>query len=622
MRGLLDELEHRGPDDSGLLALREREVALSRDAGEDLIANAVLIHRRLSIIDLSSAGWQPMHSSYGRKYIVFNGEIYNYVELRSQLAALGYRFLSESDTEVLLAAYSEWGPGALSRLTGMFAFAVIDIDAQKLFIARDFFGIKPLYYAQWQDGFVFASEINAILRLPGFSRRVNAQRLYDYLRFGITDHGGETMFGDIKQLPPAHFLEVSLETVHVTGPTRYWNIDLGHKAELSFDRAAQRLRDLFLESVSLHLRSDVPIGAALSGGVDSSSIVAVMRHLHPDLAIHAFSYIAEDPAVSEERWVDVVGASSNLIVHKVKPKPEELASDLEALVALQGECFASSSIYAQQCVFREAQSAGMKVMLDGQGADEMFGGYENYTAARFASLLRRGNVTEAIRFFRNSSKRHTGDTWRMWLRGADFLIPASLQASLRSWIGEPFMPRWLNSGWFDDRNVKYKSFGYRSGTDVLRQALWDTVTETSLPALLRYEDRNSMAFSIESRVPFLTPALVEFVFALPEEYIIAPDGTTKAIFRKAMEGIVPDSILRRRDKIGFATPEKQWLLALRPWVEGLIRSEAAMRIPAINVGELQREWRDIAAGDKRFSFRVWRWLNTILWVEKFGVEFG
>ena len=618
LRSLSDDLEHRGPDDSGYLILRDKQVALRREVGDDVVGTLVLVHRRLSIIELSDAGWQPMGTPDGRYHVVFNGEIYNYIELRTELSALGHQFRSGSDTEVLLAAYAEWGADALNRLVGMFAFALLDIEQQRLFLARDFFGIKPLYYARWRDGFVFASELNALLRFPGMDRRAEAQRLYDYLRFGVTDYGGDTLFKGIHQLPAAHYIEISLDNARVNGPRRYWQVDLQRRVDLSFDDAARRLRDLFVDSVRLHLRSDVPVGAALSGGIDSSSIVGAMRSLDADLPIHAFSYIADDPAVNEERWVDIIGDSAGLIIHKVRPRPEELVSDLESLVTLQGECFASTSIYAQRRVFQEARKHGIKVMLDGQGADEILGGYQPYLAARLASLLRQGRFSDAMRFLRNGSRGPGAQ--RLWLRALDFLVPPSLQPPLRRLAGEDLMPSWLNARWFEERGVKSASLNYTEGQDVLRRALGDSLTKTSLPALLRYEDRNSMASSIESRVPFLTPALVSFVLALPEEYIVGPDGTTKSIFRKAMSGLVPAPILQRTDKIGFATPEQQWLLALRPWVERVLSSITVMRIPALERNEMLREWMQMVSGRKPFSFRVWRWLNTILWVERFAVE--
>ncbi len=620
VRSLLQDLEHRGPDDSGWLSLRQAKICTGREITDDFVADAMLVHRRLSILDLSEAGWQPMGTPDGRYWVVFNGEIYNYLELRVELEALGHRFRSRSDTEVLLAAYAEWGSQALTRLVGMFAFVILDVHQRKLFLARDFFGIKPLYYTYWRDGFAFASEIKPVLELPGVSRRVNPQRLYDYLCSGVTDHGGETLFAHIKQLPAAHYMEISLDKPHAAQPLRYWQIDLNQKVEISFDEAADRLRDLFLESVRLHLRSDVPVGAALSGGIDSSSIVMAMRHVDRSLSIHTFSYIADDPTINEERWVDIVSGGANGVVYKVRATSEELIADLDHLVAAQGESFGSTSMYAHFRIFRRAREAGIKVMLDGQGADEMLAGYPTYIVSRLRSLLRQGQWTEAVRFSRNASK--LPGVGFLWFDPGviGFLIPSNLKASLRRWMKRDLAQSWVNFKWFQERGVETGSLSHRNGREVLRENLYQTLVETSLPSLLRYEDRNSMAFSIESRVPFLTPTLASFIFSLPEEYLISPNGTSKAVFRKAMRSIVPDAILDRKDKIGFQTPEKDWLFKLHPWVERVLTSQTAMAIPAINFNEVKREWERLVQGYRPFDSDVWRWLNMILWAQKFAVR--
>ena len=555
----------------------------------------------------------------GRYYIVFNGEIYNYRELRKELEAGGQIFRSRSDTEVLLTAYATWGLGVLNRLVGMFAFAILDITKRTLLLARDFFGIKPLYYTYWRDGFAFASEIRPLLDLPGVNRNVNPQRLYQYLRFGITDHGGESLIADVKQLPAAHWMVLSLDNPMPAHPERYWHIEVTQKADLSFNEAADRLRELFLENVRLHLRSDVPVGAALSGGIDSSSIVMAMRHLDRNLDIHAFSYVADDPRLSEESWIDLLGAAAKVNVHKVKANPEALIDELDALIKVQGEPFGSTSIYSQRRVFENAHELGVKVMLDGQGADEILGGYHFYIAARLSSLLRRGHWIDATRLLHKASRMPELGFLSLLLRAADFLIPSNLQEPLRRLIGKDLSPPWMNARWFKEHGVEQTSPGFCHGREILKELLHHTLIETSLPALLRYEDRNSMGYSIESRVPFLTPALVNFLFSLPEDYIIAPDGTTKSVFRKAMIGIVPNVILERKDKIGFATPEQQWLFSVRPWVERVLTTETALQIQALDLKEVRREWEGILQGHKSFDWRVWRWINTILWAEKFNV---
>jgi asparagine synthase (glutamine-hydrolysing) len=617
-------LEHRGPDDHGWLLLTPRGLRRGRGDPGDEPAAAALLHRRLSILDLSDAGWQPMSSPDGRHHLVFNGEIYNYVELRRELEDLGHAFRSRSDTEVLLAAYGRWGRKALDRLVGMFAFAVLDTRDRTLFLARDFFGIKPLYYTHLPRGFAFASEIKALLELPGVRRRVDPQRLYDYLRFGLSDHGGRTLFAEVRQLPAAHCLEVHLDRPGEARPVRYWQVNLDDRLNLPLEEAGRRLRELFLENVRLHLRSDVPVGAALSGGIDSSAIVTAMRHLEPRLDLHAFSYVADDRALSEERWIDEAGQAARAVVHKVRPAPGELVDDLDRLVYQQDEPFGSTSIYAQHRVFRLAREAGVTVMLDGQGADELLAGYRPYLAARLASLLRQGRLGQALGFLKRAAGLPgSGGRKHLLLHAAARSLPPCLRAWGLRLAGRGRMPDWLDASWFERQGVTARPRpAAPPAAEVLREELRQSLGETSLPMLLRYEDRNSMAHSIESRVPFLTPALVDFVLRLPEEHLIARDGTSKNVFRLAMRGLVPDAVLDRRDKIGFATPEQGWLAALRPWVERTLVGEAARAVPALDPAGVRREWRDVLDGRRPFDARVWRWVNLIRWADRFAVDFG
>src|SRR5262249_4515766 len=290
------------------------------------------------IIDLTAAGRQPMSSRDGRYHLVYNGEIYNYLELRSELQRLGHIFNTQTDSEVLLEAYAEWGAKALLRFVGMFAFAILDTTERTLFLARDFFGIKPLYYADSDESFAFASEIAPLLALTCAGRKVNPAALLLYLRHGLSDQGMNTLLSGINQLPGAHYMELALDRPCLARPIRYWTPQLGG-ADLGFDDAAQRLRELFLDSIRLHLRSDVPVGAALSGGIDSSSIVAGMRCVDPSLEIHTFSYIADDPSFSEECWVDLAAARAGAKVHKLRPTSKELVNDVEDLISAQEEPF-------------------------------------------------------------------------------------------------------------------------------------------------------------------------------------------------------------------------------------------------------------------------------------------
>jgi len=616
-------LQHRGPDGRGFLSYRSpTQIHVAQDPGALPHAHVGLVHRRLAIFDVSPAGWQPMATPDGRAYIVFNGAIYNYRELRHELASCGYTFRSQSDTEVLLQAYIHFGPQVLTRLVGMFAFAILDTHTQSLFLARDAFGIKPLYYTSWRDGFAFASEIKPLLSLPGVRRQVHPQRLYRYLRFGVTDDGDQTLFAGIYQLPAAHYLQLSLDTPTPAQPQRYWSVPLDQTSELSFDQAAETLRALFLENIRLHLRSDVPVGAALSGGIDSSSIVAAMRQVGgEDLTLETFSYVAASTALSEEPWADMAAQRASAIIHKTRPTPQDLVADLPRLIDVQGEPFGSTSIYAQMCVFRLAREAGIKVMLDGQGADELLGGYRPHVAAWLASLLRQCRWGAALRLLRRG-RQSSGLSPRMLLERAAGLLGTApaVQGLSRRLLPRYLFPPWLRASWFKAHEVVAAPLWQAHGTQLLRDHLHQALTDQSLPMLLRYEDRNSMAFGIESRVPFLTPQLVSFIFTLPEAYLISTDGTSKCVLRHAMRGLAPDAILDRRDKIGFATPEQTWLDALRPWAEDVLDSEAARRIPALDLPTVQREWRRVMAGQKPFDNRCWRWLNVICWAAHFEVD--
>jgi asparagine synthase (glutamine-hydrolysing) len=593
-------------------------VRLGVDPGP-LVGEVVLLHTRLSILDLSVAGHQPMSTSDGRFHLSFNGEIYNYLELRGELESLGHRFVSGSDTEVLLAAWAQWGTGALERLVGMFAFALLDSERRRLTLARDQFGIKPLFYAPGGGRFAFASEIAPLLELPGVGRRANPQRLYDYLRFRRLDHGAETMFADIRQLQPGHYLELSLDRPERIAERPYWQLHAQPLDDLSLDEAAQRLRELFLDSVRLHLRSDVPVGAAFSGGVDSSANVAAMRHLQGhDLQLHTFSYIPDDPSLSEERWISLLNHQTGATAHQVRPDPHDLQTDLDQLIAVQGEPFNGTSIYAQYRVFQLAHQHQIKVMLDGQGADELFAGYRGYLPARLTGLLRHGHLLTATRFLAALSDLPEGSPADVLRESLKATLPGDLRASARRATGRRPAPDWLNVSWFDDRNVRLDDPRRDLDTGSLRKDRIDSV-RTNLRTLLRHEDRNSMAWSIESRVPFLTPALAEFAIALPDHYLIANDGTGKLILKHSLRGLVPDPILDRRDKIGFATPQNSWLLELQPWVDTILNSHTAHTTGPLNTTEIRKRWQTARNRHQPPDPATWHWLNLIRWTDHFQV---
>jgi asparagine synthase (glutamine-hydrolysing) len=640
-----DCLRHRGPDDEGfsffntvtgdcwMYGGNDTPEAVFKSsniytpkckltADDRIAANFVLAHRRLSILDLSAAGHQPMCTKDQKYWAVYNGEIYNYIELRDQLKKFGFQFHSNSDTEVLLNSYAHWGTEALNRLVGMFAFAIYDRQKERIFLARDFFGIKPLYYTILSDGLAFASEIKALLTIPQLKKTVNPQRLFDYLYEGLTDHGGETLLSEIYQVPAAHYLHIDLNNLMVHGPFRYWDVDRQKKNDISFAEASSHVQELFLRNVKLHLRSDVAVGAALSGGIDSSSIVMSMRQIQGDkLDLFAFSHIAEDQKVCEEKWVDIIGSASFSIVHKVKPTAADLIADLDSLMYHQDEPFGSTSIYAQYRVMRLAKENNIKVMLDGQGADEILAGYSGYFGARLASLIRNLKWIDALRFYSNAVRSGNLQWQNFIMQTGHYFLPDFLKTLTKRAFDVDLVTSWLNNRWFKVRQVNYIGYQITRNRYKMRERLYKSMTNGGLNSLLRYEDRNSMAFSIESRVPFLTPELTNFLFSLPEKYILDMEGTSKSVFRDAMRGIVPDDILNRKDKIGFATPELEWLKALKPWIDNLIESEIARNIPVVKIDKFKAEWNYVISGKAKFDWRVWRVINLIKWIEHTNAHF-
>jgi len=617
-------IAHRGPDDRGFGGWRggDDHPELTRAADRLTGCRYLGVHQRLSIIDTGEGGWQPMASDDGRHMLLFNGEIYNYLELRAELEALGVRFHSRSDTEVLLKAWLAWGPKLLPRLTGMFAFALLDTVERRLVLARDPFGIKPLYWAEAEGLLLFGSEIKALAQAPGLSRKVDAAALYDYLRLGFTDAGEATLFSAVRRLPAAHYAVLDIDKP-VVRPQRYWAIDLNRKLDLSFDEAAAHLRGLFTQSVGLHLRADVPVGVALSGGIDSSAVAMCMRQLQgPSLELHAFSFVASEARLSEEKWIDIAGKEAGATIHKICLSPEELAADIDHVIAAQDEPFGSTSIFAQYHVYKTARAAGIKVTLDGQGADELLAGYPNYYAARLASLIRKGKLIEAQAFFRAAAARAGFGGKGIALRAGRYLLPAGLQGLARKLVGEDLSPDWLNDVWFAAKGVRPSAPVTQDHPDLLRAELLATLEQRSLPALLRYCDRNSMAHAVESRVPFLTTAIADFVYALPEDFLIDRQGSSKAVLRAALRGIAPDAILDRKDKIGFATPESQWLRVLSPWVEASLNSPTARALSPLNHAAMLTRWQAEKASGKSLSSQLWRWVNLIRWAEANNADFS
>ncbi len=605
-------LHHRGPDDRGI----ETFVVVR---GADIPNGSLSFgHTRLSIIDLSPAGHQPMHSSNGRYTIVFNGEIYNYRELRNELKTAGYSFRTNSDTEVLLAIWAHWGILGLRRLTGMFAFAVYDRQDQSLTLVRDAFGIKPLFYSQGDDSLSFASELPALLNLLTSKPELDLQQGYDYLVYGRYDDHERTFYRGVVNLLPGHWLRVDLKTMIASGPERWWWPSIDERTDLSFEEAAEKLREMFLDSVRMHLRSDVPLGAALSGGLDSSAVVCAMRYLEPDLPIHTFSYVARGAAFDEERWIDIVNEHVSAMAHKVVVNPQDLADDLDDLIRVQAEPFGTTSIYAQYRVFKLAKECGISVILDGQGADESLGGYEGYPSQVLRELLGQFHIAETMRFANYWSDRFGRNKSTLLKPLLATYLSDKAKSKFKQIKSRVWAPKWIHkekhlklSEKYQQNSMQQSILNDRHLADTLRYEL----TTTRIRRLLRYEDRNSMAFSIESRVPFLTIDLIEFLLSLPSRYLVSPAAETKCIFRAAMRGIVPNEILDRRDKIGFETPQKSWLQARWKAMEHTLRDVPGDSL--IDFEQAKKAIEKALESDVNMP-EMWRIVNFRAWLKTFN----
>lgn len=619
---LIDIVAHRGPDGRGWRTFQTPAGPLA------------LGHRRLSILDLDERAAQPMSCAQERYWLTFNGEIYNFIELRDRLEALGGAFRTTSDTEVLIQAYAHWGEGMLDALRGMFAFVIYDAERNRLFAARDRFGIKPIYYFSGDRGLAFGSEIKQLIDLPGFSRRVNLPRAHDYLAAGFTDHTEETLFADARQLRGGQCVSIDLNGWRpgsALAIRRYYELPRKPLPRMTETEAASRFRELFEESVRLHLRSDVRVGSCLSGGLDSSAIVMMMDHVRREQGatepIHTVSACYHDPSIDERPYAEAVAAAACTAPHYVYPPARGVLSVAERLTWHQDEPHYNTSMYAQWCVFEEARRQSIKVMLDGQGADEQLAGY-HHDAFRIhtGALLRRGDIMGAGRILLERRQWHG----------------VAVATQLLQIPGRPRRPDWLRrrsapvaaapgEGWLDTTRMREARSPVGVEKEALRREGLGTIRglgelcvanllSLSLPKLLRYEDRNSMAHSIEARLPFLDHPLVEFTVGMGDQHKIA-GGDTKRVLRRALEGELPAPVLNRRDKVGFATPQQDWFRGeLRPALEARVR-ETVDHFPGIfNAAEVNAYVAAAMNGRRAADQRLWILVNFGLWGRLFNMS--
>ncbi|MBL7901665.1 MAG: asparagine synthase (glutamine-hydrolyzing) [Bacteroidia bacterium] len=567
VKKMADVIYHRGPDGEGYWMNNDENLALG--------------HRRLSIIDLSDAAKQPMHYN-GRYTLTFNGEIYNYVELKKELIKEGFRFNSDSDTEVLLALYSKYGNNCLELLDGMFAFAIYDNEKDELFCARDRFGEKPFFYVHIPGKhFVFGSEIKQLFE-AGISREFNEILLFNYLEnpyvLSNPSDEHETFYKHVKKLPKASYVVIN-DNCELT-EQRYWKIDLRITTKISYHEAIVEFRRLFYESITRRMRSDVPVGSSLSGGLDSSSIVCVIQELYKAKSIRqkTFSARFKNFHRDEGKFIKYVLEGKNIDAYETWPNEQDFISDLGKLMFHQDEPFPTASIYAQYCVMAEAKKQNVIVLLDGQGADEILAGYEFYLHHYLKELSHTDQLkyNTELEFMKQIHPHLQFDQSLQYKLISDYEL-STLKTTLKDKIKTAIRPIYrkinpakyeriamkmpLNTNYnaeFFEMVAEQKLFDFNFNGNTLNNYLKYSVETYNLEDLLRFSDRNSMAHSREVRLPFLSTELVEFLFTLPSSYKIK-EGWTKALLRDAMIGILPKEIERRVDKVGYEPPQANWM---------------------------------------------------------------
>jgi len=612
IRRMTDAIAHRGPDGEGF----------------HLEGPLGLGHRRLAILDLTDAGRQPLSYADGRYWITYNGEIYNFIEIRRDLEDKGYRFRTDTDTEVILASYDRWGLDCLLRFNGMWAFAIWDGAERRLFLARDRFGVKPLYYMQTPERFTFASEIKAILKTRSTRPDPNPQVLCDVLSGGSADLCEETLYKGIFQMPAGSWMRVD-----ATGEVRKgkWWETLDHLPVVPDEEAEQveRYRELFTDAVRIRLRSDVPVGSLLSGGMDSSSIVCTIHRHRDDPHWHGGdqrlaadwqrTFTAEYPGLSvdESDYARAVLDATGIAGSCIRPSPEKIGDFIAHMVAQQ-DVPVDQSLFAVHSVYKAVGESGLKVTLDGQGADEALCGYSAIPAA--CQYLRDFKFFDTLEALKCQSALLGGRegiakaAWAMALQGvSNHSRPGRRFRRLFRWpypSGAPSLAL-LEHAHPDQAASPSKKLDY------LGRILYAQVHRAPLPPILRRFDHAAMAYSVESRMPFMDYRLVTYTLALPTAQKVG-GGYTKVILRRAMRGIVPELVLGRRAKFGFPTPP-EWFAApvTQVWCREVISTSSFRKSVYWDGGRFARWFEEKSRssswsiGDANTVFNV---LSTHIWL--------
>lgn len=568
-------VKHRGPDGQGIVLFdpnvrsgqagtKEYLPAEFNQYSQQVFDSAFSIgfgHTRLSIIDLSKRGHQPMCNDDESLWIVHNGEIYNYLEIKAELIAKGYKFKSDTDTEVLLYSYQEWGEDCLHKFNGMWAFAIWDRKNKSLFCSRDRFGVKPFYYYLKDNIFIFASEIKQILECSEYNREPNDLVIYDYLTIGLENHTDQTFFKGIFELKGGECATLDLDN-NTFKKKRFYDLNkissIREPDRESDSESYDRFKELFIDSVKLRLRSDVPIGSSLSGGLDSSAVVSVGSSLQKnDTFFNTFTACWADEKIDEKKYAKVVVGSSDAKANYIYPSPEELKQDLSRLIWHQEEPFGSLSIFAQWSVMKAAKNKEIPVLLDGQGGDEVFLGYERYFSWFLLELIKKLKLRKFFHEVNCIAKNSKLTRMEIIL----FYIYFNFN-DVRSFRLKKKAKHFLNVSFIKSVNMKKRLNVFKSVKSVIDLQILE-IQQLQLAHLLRYSDKNSMAFSIECRLPFLDYRLVEFALGQSSEKKIR-DGWTKNIVREGLKGLIPEKIRKRKNKLGFEVPQDSLMQAILP----------------------------------------------------------
>ncbi|HHY55695.1 MAG TPA: asparagine synthase (glutamine-hydrolyzing) [Chloroflexi bacterium] len=629
LQAMTEAIAHRGPDGEGLK-----------------IAGAIgLGHRRLAILDLSPAGHQPMSYANGRYWITYNGEVYNFLELRHELEQLGHHFSSHSDTEVILAAYAQWGRNCLLRFNGMWAFAIWDAQEQTLFLARDRFGVKPLFYLLERDRIAFASEWKAFFSLPSFVRRIDWSTFLTALLNPYSQEGIEQcLLVGIRRLLPGHCMEV---TPHVVRVYRWWQtLDHLQTPPTGLRAQAAHFLELFTDACRLRMRSDVPIGTCLSGGLDSSAIVCTLAAIGRQ-ASQGGERLAQDwqrafiatfpgAAVDERNYAELVVQATAVTPEYVTPTAADFLAHIDSAVYhLEGlDAGPTIQLWA---LYRRLRASGVVVTLDGHGGDELLGGYVSHVrhALYDAGRLRQwpGRYLQMLNTYR-AMFRNASDSMRPPSSLQDLVIATNSWAQLAARLGRSLTGN-------DKADLSPAATGLAQflhpdllglaptpeppyiwpGNGHLEAALYREFHQTMLPTILRNYDRMAMAHGVEVRMPFMDWRLVTYVFSLPPESKIG-QGFTKLVLREAMRGLLPEAVRTRRDKIGFAPPVVQWFQGeLKQWLlDGLCTMNHAGRVPLLSDPAQRKVCADIQRNQYTWNelITIWPLIHARLWLAKFA----